>query len=253
MKFKKSDAITPCQTMLILGVVFLALLAIFGAPLYNTCKQKMAIAKLRTLYSQLVDASYRHFTSSMTNMNEFDTTLPVDKFAQTYFTSQLPVEEYCTDSQDACWNSKQFVDLQKNAISDKISYSVILKGGTVLGFTKSKENQITLIADIDGKLGDNKLGRDIFVFYIYNNDQRPNICEDTEYEKYYITNGLHFGGFDKCGIPHDVYSYLELFGENLEDGCNKKAPKNPIGVGVGAACSALIKTADWTIDKIYPW
>lgn len=253
MEIMKRDAITFAQTMLILGVVFLALLAIFGAPLYNTCKQKIAITKLRTLYTQLIDASYRSFTSSMTNMNEFDTTLPIEQFAKTYFTSQLPVEKYCMESQDACWNSSQFVDLQKNDISDKITYSVLLNGGTVLGFSKVSENQITLVADIDGKAGDNKLGRDIFVFYIYNNDQRPNICEDSEYDKYYIKNGLHFGGFDKCGIPHDVHSYLELFGENLEDGCNKKAPKNPIGVGVGAACAALIKSSDWTIDKIYPW
>ena len=253
MKFKKSDAITQIQTVLIMGVVFLILLAVFGAPLYNTCKQKIAISKLRTLHTQLVDASYRAFSSSMTNMNDYDVTLPVDQFAQTYFTSQLPVESYCTDSQDACWNASQYTDLRKNKITDKISYSVILKGNTVLGFSKSAENQITLIADIDGKLGDNKLGRDIFVFYIYNNDHRPQLCDDSEYEKHYIRNGLHFGGFDSCGIPHDVHPYLDLFGENLEDGCNKNAPKNPVGIGVGAACSALIKTANWTIDKIYPW
>lgn len=252
-KFRKFRAITQSQTLLIIGIVFLVIFATISVPFYKSCKQKIAISKLRTLHAQLVDANHRAFLSTMTNMNEFDTTLPIDKFAETYFTSQLPVEKYCKESQKECWGDIQYKDLQKKSTTNKITYSIILKNGTVLGFSKDKNNLITLITDIDGKVGDNKLGRDVFVFYIYNTLQRPKLCEDSVYNKYYIANGLHFGGYDKCGIPHDVRPYPELFSPDLEDGCNTKSKPNPVGVGVGAACLSLIKVSNWTIDKIYPW
>lgn len=252
-KFRKLKAITLSQTLLIMGIVFLVLFAILAVPFYTSCKQKIAITKARTLYAKLVDASRNAFISSMTNFNEFDTTLPIDKFAQMYFTSQLPVEKYCEKEQDECWNSVQYMDLKKNKITGKITYSVLLDSGVVLGFSKNKDNLISIIADINGKSGDNKLGRDIFVFYVYNELQRPKLCLDEDYSKYIISNGLHLGGFDRCGIPHDVHSYKDLFGTELDDGCNFNAKTSPTGVGVGAACLALIKISDWTIDKIYPW
>lgn len=252
-RFKKLDAITQSQTLLIMGIVFLVLFALLAYPFYNSCKQEIAVTKLRTLYTQLIDASHRAFISSMTNMNEFDTSMPIDKFAQVYFTSQLPVEKYCIEKQDACWNSVQYSDLRNSLYDNKITYSVELSGGTVLGFSKNANNQITLIADINGKLGDNKLGRDIFVFYIYNQEQRPTICPDEMYDKYHITNGIHFGGFDKCGVPHDAHPYHDLFAPSINDGCHFESSPSPMGVGVGAACSALIKASGWTIDKIYPW
>lgn len=252
-EFKKLRAITLSQTLLIMGVVFLVLFALLAVPFYTSCKQKIAITKVRTVYTQLVDASHRAFVSSMTNFNEFDTTLPIDKFAQMYFTSQLPVVKCCEENQSECWNSVQYMDLQKNKIVDKITHSVILNSGVVLGFSKDKNNLITIIADIDGKSGYNRLGRDIFVFYIYNNQQQPKLCSDEQYSKYLINNGIHFGGFDKCGIPHDVHSYKDLYGQDLEDGCNFKAKELSSGIGVGSACLALIKVSDWTIDKIYPW
>jgi hypothetical protein len=252
-RLRKLDGITQSQTLLILGVVFLIIFAILAVPFYQSCKQEIAVSRLRTIHAQLVEASHRAFISTMSNMNEFDTTMPIDKFAQLYFTSQLPVEVYCDKSQEACWNPVQYKDLSDNLIEGKITYSVILQGGTVLGFSKNINNQISLIVDIDGKLGDNRLGRDVFVFYIYNSFQRPEICEDAEYEKYFVANGIHFGGFDRCGIPHDVYDYEDLFGTNLDDGCNKQAPYSQLGAGLGSACLALIKASDWTIDKIYPW
>lgn len=252
-RFRKLDAITQAQTVLIMGIVVLVLFALIAVPFYNSVKQKIAITKLKTIYTQLIDSSRRAFLSSMTNMDEFDTSLPIDVFAQNYFVSQMPVEKYCKDNQDDCWNEVQYSDLAGNYYTDVITYSVVIKGGTVLGFSKNINNLITLVVDVDGKLGDNRLGRDIFVFYIYNNLQRPKICADEIYKNYYVKDGLHFGGFDRCGIPHDVYSYIDLFGGGLDDGCNFNAVPSPSGVGVGAACSALIKVSDWTIDKIYPW
>ena len=252
-RFRKLDAITQSQTMLIMGIVFLVVFALIAVPFYNSVKQKIAITKLRTLYTQLIDASHRAFISSMTNMNEFDTTLPIDKFAQIYFTSQLPVERYCIEKQGECWNPIQYSDMTNSLFDNKVTYSVVLKGGTVLGFSKNVNNLITLIVDVDGKFGDNKLGRDVFSFYIYNNTQRPTICTEDIYEKYYVKDGVHFGGFDRCGVPHDAYPYEELYSLTLDDGCNPEAPPSPLGVGVGAACSALIKASNWTIDKIYPW
>lgn len=62
-------------------------------------------------------------------------------------------------------------------------------------------------------------------------------------------NGIHLGGFDKCGIPQDVYDYNQLSSKNFEDGCNKSSPQNVYGNGVGSACLAFIKASNWTIDK----
>lgn len=249
----KRCGITQMQTLLIMGIVFLVLFALIAVPFYNSYKQKKSITKLRTLYSTLMQANKNYSLIAAVNMGSFDTSMPINVFAETYFTPYLTINSYCKGAQTECWNSPQYKDLANNKVFDKSLYSIILQDKTVLGFSKNKKGLVTMIADIDGLSGDNKLGRDIFVFYIYNNETRPVLCDDEEYNKYNISNGIHIGGYDKCGIPHDVHSYKELFGDKLEDGCNKSAPINEGGIGSGGACAALIKSSNWAIDKIYPW
>ncbi len=105
-----------------------------------------------------------------------------------------------------------------------------------------------MIVNIDGNAGENILGRDVFVFSFYNADYPPQLCDESVYKNKVIKSGMHFGGYDKCGIPYDTYSHNEL-----HETCNKKAFKSEDGLGVGSSCLALIQSGSWTIDKKYPW
>ena len=109
-----------------------------------------------------------------------------------------------------------------------------------------------MIVDINGKAGSNRLGKDIFVFSFYNNELKPDICDKSVYKKL-VNNGLHTGGYDKCGIPQDVYDYDELISKEFYEACNKRAPTDSLGLGTGSACGALLKNNNWVMDKQYPW
>ncbi len=247
----KKDGVTQSQTLLIMGIVGLVLFAFIAVPFYNSCKQKQVITKLKTLNTQLAQANKIYSLATSTNPDEYDYNLSIDKFAETYYTPYMKIVSTCKESQDECWNKIQYTDLAGKKYIDKIKYSIILSDKTVIGFYKNKDGLISIIADIDGKAGKNKLGRDVFVFYFYNDKVSSELCKKSN--DIYIKKGMHFGGYDKCGIPHDMNSYSEVYGKDLEDSCNKKAPNTQNGIGVGAACLALIYKGNWTIDKIYPW
>lgn len=249
----RRDAVTLMQTMLIMGIVFLVLFMLLAVPFYNSYKQKRSVAAYRSLYSTLQQANKYYSLVHAMNMNEYDTSLPINVFAERYFTPYLSIDSYCKGSQKGCWNTPQYKDLKNNPMFDKSLYSIVLADKTVLGFHKSKDNLISIIADIDGPVGYNKLGKDIFVFYIYNNQKRPKRCPEEAYKKYYIKDGIHLGGYDKCGIPHDVYSYKDIVKNKVDEGCSKKSKLIKDGLGIGAACGALISKSGWVIDKVYPW
>lgn len=254
MSLKKRNAVTLMQTMLIMGIVFLALFSMIAVPFYNSYKQKRAITTYQTLYFKLQEANRLYAYYNETSVNYFDTMKPVNVFAETYFTPFLKITNICKGNQDDCWNSPQYKDLL-NKKFDKILYSFILSDKTIVGFSKNKDGLMTMIVDTDGLGGYNKLGKDIFVFYFYNNDNKPNICPENVYSKYIIPNGIHFGGYDLCGIPHDVHSFKELMDDGIVEGCTKESPINEynLGLGVGAACGARINKNGWVMDKNYPW
>lgn len=251
--FRRRDAVTLMQTMLIVGIVFLVLFVLLAVPFYSSYKQKKAISSYRTLYSTLQQANKLYSLVHSVNMNEYDTTLPINVFAEKYFTPYLSISTYCKGSQDDCWKSPQYKDLKNNKMFDKVLYSIVLADKSVIGFHKSKDELFSLIVDVDGPVGYNQLGKDVFVFYIYNNNLRPKRCPDEIYSKYNISDGIHLGGYDKCGIPHDVYGYMDFVNNKVDEGCSKKAELLKDGLGVGAGCGALISKTNWVIDKVYPW
>ncbi len=250
---KKYDGFTQSQQLLVIGIIFLVLFALIAAPLYNSCKKKGIVTRLQAVYSVLEQVQQKYFLETGESISNYDDKITAEAFAKTYFVPYLHPKKNCEGaSQTGCWKYSTYTDLAKKTISNPSEYSIVLESGTVIGFSKSKEGFLTMLIDINGPAGENKLSRDIFLMYIYNNSQ-PKICPVEEYKKYYISNGIHLGGYDKCGIPHDVLSYEQLFGTTLEDGCNKNALTKRDGFGVGAACAALIKLSQWHIDKIYPW
>jgi len=253
MKIMKSNGFTQSQTLLITGTVFLILFALIAVPFYNSWQKKQMIAKLRTLQSNLLQADKMASLILGVNYEEFDISLPVKAFASRYFTPYMNIIASCTGSDNECWNEVQYKDLSGKKYYAKISYSIILADKTVVGFSKDKNGLMSIIADLNGKTGANTLGRDVFVFYIYNDKMQPELCEHSKVGNVYLKNGIHLGGYDRCGVPHDINIYKELFSPALADGCNKKAPHNPNGPGIGAACSALIYKSSWNMDSVYPW
>lgn len=251
-KFIKRFGMTQMQTLSIMGVVFLILFFIIAFPLYKSIQQKQTIAKLKILQSELMQAS-RMYSMMSDSVSVYDTSLQLEDFVEKYFARFFNLEGFCKENQDVCWNKVTYTDMKNNKVYDRPVYSFELKGGITIGFFKSKAGLIYAVVDLNGKSGENKLGKDVFIIYFYNRATQPKLCEEEAYKNFYISDGVHFGGFDNCGIPQDVYKYEDLINKDFPDACNKKAKSYPGGVGVGAACLALIKVNNWTMDKNYPW
>lgn len=248
----KKSGVTQTQTVLILGIVFLILFFCMWFPFVEGLKKRKYSTQLSVLYSRALQAHRVYSIISSTRPTEMDTSLSLDKFVEKYYAPYFDVDKVCKGNQDGCWNKIQYKDLVNNKLN-RISYSLVLSDESIMGFIKDKDGRISYVVDLDGLSGDNKLGHDIFAFYIYNSNTNKQTCEKDVYEKYYIKNGIHFGGYNECGIPHDVLPIADLWGENVVDGCNKKAHQSSFGAGVGAACTAVVRYNNWTIDKNYPW
>lgn len=252
MKNKRNGDITLSQTVLIVGIVGLILFALIMVPFYKSSKQKIAVVKYQKTYAQLQQANRLYSLVSGESMNKYNTNLPINEFAETYFTPYLQISEYCKGKQDNCWNTPQYKDLKNTKKFDVSLYSIILEDNGTIGFHKNRQGLITMIFDTNGKAGENKLGKDVFVYSFYDNENHPKLCDEKVYQEKSISNGIHFGGYDKCGIPQDTYEYNELISKNFFDGCNKKASTDALGLGVGAGCGALLRKNNWAVDRNYP-
>lgn len=252
MKNKKNGNITLSQTVLIVGIVSLILFAIILVPFYKSYKQKVSIVKYQKTYALLQQANRMYSLVSGESMNKYNTNLPINEFAETYFTPYLRISEYCKGKQDSCWNSPQYKDLKNTKKFDVSLYSIILEDNGTIGFHKNRQGLITMIFDTNGKVGENKLGKDVFVFSFYDNENHPKLCEEKVYQEKSIPNGIHFGGYDKCGIPQDAYESEDLISKNFFDGCNKKSTTDELGLGLGTACGALLRKNNWAVDRNYP-
>lgn len=248
----KKTGFTQTQTLLIMGIVFLILFSMIWFPLKEGFKKRKAATELSVLYSRFLQARRAYGIISDSSAGVMDTSLPLDEFVEMYFTPYIDVDKVCNGNQDSCWNETQYKDLSNKKLN-RISYSLVLSDNLIIGFIKDKDGRISYLVDIDGTVGDNKLGHDIFAFYIYNGSTLQRTCDKEIYEKSFVKDGIHLGGYNECGIPHDVLSITDLLSKDLVDGCNKKSPQSSSGVGVGGACTAVIRYNNWTIDKNYPW
>lgn len=247
---KNGTALMQSAMVLCISIIFVFFFLV--CPLWNSVRKKQAIAAYRTAQATLLQAN-KMYALANDNAGIYDVTLPVDRFAEKYYHPYLSVAKVCTGIQNGCWNKAQYKDLKNKSHFNKITYSMILSDRTVIGFYKNQHGFLSAIIDINGPAGVNKLGRDVFVFYYYNSLLTPKVCEAKYYKHKFIQNGLHLGGYDKCGLPHDRYDYKELHSKDMYDGCNKKAVSDENGIGSGAACGAVISQSGWVMDKIYPW
>ena len=51
----------------------------------------------------------------------------------------------------------------------------------------------------------------------------------------------------------NYYDYKKLYDKKFPDACSKKAEAGKYGLGVGAACGAMLYKNSWVMDNKYPW
>ena len=252
-------AFTLAEVLLTLGII--GVVAAITIPNLIAAHQKKAavtgIIAAQSILNQAVKM-YAQDTDEE-GSNEFDTTLSTKDFAEKYFKPYLKVAQVCTKMSDGCWKTANFYgyyDLSGKKQTETVPYSLVLNNGMILGFNKiDGTNLISILVDINGRGGRNVLGKDIFVFYTYNN---ANLC-DYGFEKWKnVKNGIYPGGFDNCGAPHVAYSREELMAPSkVLRSCNKLGSHSGDGqgkrTGPGTACAAVIYKDGWKISSDYPW
>lgn len=251
---QESNSTSQIKNIIVSMLVSVLIFASILLPFYANFKQKKAIVTYRTVYSKLLLANRLYATLDSQEQGVYDTTISANDFAEMYFTPYLTIESFCKGDQSACWKKPPYKDLKNTKYFNKSMYSIVLDNNSVIGFHKEpKQNLMSIIVDTDGIKGQNKLGKDIFVFYFYNDKTRPTLCKDSVYKDKEIPNGIHFGGYDECGIPQDYYDYKKLYDKKFPDACSKKAEAGKYGLGVGAACGAMLYKNSWVMDNKYPW
>lgn len=252
----KKTAFTLAETLITLGII--GVVAAMTIPNLITMHQKHAavagIMEAQSIINQAVKM-YAEDTDEEGAM-DFDTTLPIDEFAQKYFQPYLKVAQVCTKMSDGCWKTDNFYgyyDLVGEKMTN-VPYSLVLNNGMIFGFNKVENgdeyNLISIIVDINGKGGKNVLGRDVFSFYLFNN-------ENSYYKTSLIKNGIYPGGYTLGGVPQAAYSRTEILNKSMPRGCNKQGTTSLAYTGnrggLGTACAAVIFKDGWKISSDYPW
>ncbi len=251
----KKKAFTLSEVLITLGII--GVIAAFTIPSLITMYQKRAaVSGIREALSILSQAVRMYSAESGDEGSiYFDTSLPVDEFARKYFLPYLNVARVCTRMSDGCWTTGNFngyYDLAGVRMTHTVPYSIVLNNGMVFGFNKVNDGAfhlISVIVDINGKSARNQMGKDVFSFYLFNNDF--SLDKTTV-----IANGIYPGGYGGGGVPHIQYTRAQLLDKNIPRGCNKDATSfayNGDRPGVGTACAAVIFKDGWKISSDYPW
>ena len=257
---KAKFGFTLAEVLITLGII--GVVAAITIPNLIANQQKKAIGSQIAEAQSILTQAVKQYTADTDEEGsaEFDTTLSPQAFAEKYFKPYLKVARVCTRMEDGCWKTGNFngyYDLKGTKYTDHVEYSLVLNNGMIIGFSKIDDTQLmSLIVDVNGHSNRNVLGKDIFVFYPYNN---ANLCSYA-FEKWKnVKNGLYLGGFDNCGAPHIAYSREELMGKEGEmlRPCSKNGTTIGTGVGgrtgLGTACAAVIFKDGWKISNDYPW
>ena len=87
---------------------------ILVCPVYNSIRKKQAIEALRVTHATLLQANKMYSLVTDDDMGKYNTNMPINQFAETYFTPYLDIITYCKlGSQTGCWKSPQYKDLKK--------------------------------------------------------------------------------------------------------------------------------------------
>ncbi len=222
-------------------------------------QKKTTASQLKGAYSvisQAVEKAYVDYGY----VGNWDLSLDEESFMNQYIKPYYVYTKECTSMSDGCWRTDNFdgyYDLAGNKKTNTVPYSLVLNNGMILGLNKADGesggyNIISLIIDINGAKKPNKMGRDIFSFYIYNPDYS---FASSKFKTYPGRGGVYPGGFAEGGPPHALCcSRDELLSSNVWRACNKSSkPGSGNRPGIGTACAAVIAMDSWEIKDDYPW
>lgn len=227
--YRNRKGFTLAEILITLGIIGVVAALTMPSIVANYQKNQ-TVAQLKKVYSTLKQAT-EFAKNEYGNVDSWDFTLDELAFAQKYYRPFLRVLEDREISSSIEYN---FTDLSGIPRTLK-SPLFILSDGTYLFFLVNRYLQIKyyLIADINGSKLPNKVGRDIFVFSVYNDALQT-------YNQY--TDDIN-GAFRKRSV---------VLGDGGTSGqCNKKSSGGVIGSG--SYCSRLIEMDGWTIAPDYPW
>lgn len=251
---------TLAEVLITLGII--GVVAAMTIPTLISSHQKQAaVAGIKEAQS-ILNQAIKLYTADTDEDGtlSFDTKLPIEEFAQKYFVPYLKIARICTQMSDGCWQTGDFngyYDLAGVKMTNTVPYSIVLNNGMVLGFNQvagvdgdgRSFNIISIIVDINGKSGRNTMGKDVFSFYLFNN-------ENSSIKTKQVKNGIYVGGYAAGGVPHTQFSREQLLSKTIPRGCNKEATQLAYDgnrPGVGTACAAVIFKDGWKIANDYPW
>ena len=243
----KKFAFTLAEVLITLGII--GIVAALTLPtIIQNYQKRVTVEGLKKEYTLLQQALKMYQADNGIDFDQIDTTLPADKFMQTYVLPYIQTIGECQGTSECYHKTPLAIDRKtKHVINDKF---YILKDGSFLGIIRNSPSGKVFYIDINGAKGPNFAGRDIFFFYFVNkktilymdsNGCNPNLAK--------LESGLYPGGYSMCYIPFTKYPRAILLG-NIDRACSKNA--NNIN-NSGDACAALIMLDGWKIEKDYPW
>lgn len=244
-----SSGFTLAEVLITLGII--GVIAALTLPNLITQYQKSeTVQGLKVAYSLLSQAVQKS-VSENGEINEWNYSLSSVDFDETYLIPYLKIVKKCEGAE--CITTDDFhgyyqLNGSKYPLIDKsyiLSNGMILMkdaAGISLGF-------IVYMIDINGNKRPNKMGRDIFSFYLFNHDtltdaSHKNVTKD-------IKSNLYPGSLDEKGMPHYYESRDYIMSSASHRGCNKQCPGGHSGIG--SACAVVIMKDGWKISKDYPW
>ena len=252
---KNKKAFTLSEVLIALAVI--GVIAAITIPSVKIQMEKQdTIAQLKVAYS-LISQGVNRAWADYGPIYNWDVSLSPSEFGRLYVKPYFIYTKECTSMSDGCWETDGFngyYDLSGVKKKNTVPYSLVLNNGMILGINQVAGVLLSYIIDINGSRKPNKMGRDIFSFYVYNTDY--SFCNDAEV--YTGKDGLYPGGYDNCGPPHAFYTRDELLSKSVCRACTKSTTGCSNGEdnerpGVGAACAAVIVKDGWQIKSDYPW
>ena len=214
------NAFTITETLITLGII--GIVAALTIPsLVTNYQKKQTATHLKKTFSTLKQAT-EAAKVDYGDVKNWDYTLNEADFMKKYY---APYIKYTQIGDTA---RIKYTDLREQNLIFKTP-TLHMADGVVFSiqFNRNFAQPFHIIVDLNGDIGPNRMGRDVFAFSIYN-------------------NGLNT--YSQYPEPFDLNATL-IAGTSGQ--CNKKAKGGVFGVG--SYCSRVIELDNWNINDYYPW
>ncbi len=174
---KKAIAFTLAETLVVMGII--GVVAALTIPNLNqSTGDREKVARVKKAYSNLEDAYgratavYGPIEEWFVNDNNDD--VVIRKRASERFTEFMKISKTCEDG-TGCF-SKDYTNGLSYLLADGTSFAFgEIFGDFVSSYVSGDNSMAYIFIDIDGPKGKNELGKDIFLFTIYEDGLFPNL------------------------------------------------------------------------------